>query len=271
MRQVETSNKSMVDNMNLVQNTMVEMTDSVSDSETTTVTMLSKYEETARNVINIEQVVGKLVEELGEGGFMNTNDLAAGMGVSVIDKTDKHEYRGEFVTVEDADVIIKASIQLENVLEGKHKKFDIHVVVNNSVYIWNDIHVAKAKKAGVGHYHILREENPKVVNRRKHPRLSISNACDITLEAGNKSFGGRCVNISAGGFAFACRAQEFSNSVGGKVKLVIKDFDLLKGKALTGVVIRATNDNGTYIVGCRMPEDNKAIQEYVKANLGKEK
>ena len=47
------------------------------------------------------------------------------------------------------------------------------------------------------------------------------------------------------------------------MELTIQDFELLKGKALTGIVIRSTDDHGTYIVGCRMPEDNAVIQKYV--------
>ena len=79
MKAVESSNKSMVDNMEQVQDIMVEMKDSVIDSEKTTVTMMSKYEETAKDISNIEGIVGKLVEELGVGGFMSTKDITVGM------------------------------------------------------------------------------------------------------------------------------------------------------------------------------------------------
>lgn len=75
MKTVETSNKNMVDNMEQVQDIMVEMKDSVIGSEKTTITMMSKYEETAKDIGNIESIVGKLVEELGVGGFMSTKDL----------------------------------------------------------------------------------------------------------------------------------------------------------------------------------------------------
>lgn len=54
---------------------MVETKDSVIGSEKTTITMMSKYEETAKDIGNIESIVGKLVEELGVGGFMSTKDL----------------------------------------------------------------------------------------------------------------------------------------------------------------------------------------------------
>ena len=58
MKQVESANKNMVDNMQQVQDIMVAMATGIKESEYTTVTMMNKYEETARNVIKIEQVVG---------------------------------------------------------------------------------------------------------------------------------------------------------------------------------------------------------------------
>ena len=41
----------------------------------------------------------------------------------------------------------------------------------------------------------------------------------------------------------------------------------MKGEKLTGVIIRSTDDDGTYIVGCRMPEDNEDIMNYVKDRM----
>ncbi len=38
---------------------------------------------------------------------------------------------------------------------------------------------------------------------------------------------------------------------------------------LEGRIIRCSDDNGLYIVGCQMPEDNFYILEYVEKNLGK--
>ena len=67
IQKVEDSNKNMVENMKQVKDIMEVMNESVMDSETTTKNMQSKYAETSRNVINIEEVVGKLVEELGVG------------------------------------------------------------------------------------------------------------------------------------------------------------------------------------------------------------
>ena len=76
MKSVENSNKNMVDNMKQVQDIMVMIKESVMNSEKTTEAMLSKYEETARNVKNIESVVDKLVEELGSGNVMNDKEIS---------------------------------------------------------------------------------------------------------------------------------------------------------------------------------------------------
>ena len=55
--------------------------------------------------------------------------------------------------------------------------------------------------------------------------------------------------------------------VGKDVQVVIDDFAELQGIALAGTVIRSSNDNGNYIVGCRMPDDNEAIRNYVAGIL----
>lgn len=266
MKRVESSNKNMVDNMKQVQDIMEIMTESVVDSETTTATMLSKYEETARNVINIENVVGKLVEELGAGGFMSLSDVTEGMSVMLINQLNKQEYRTKVARSDDNDIFIISDTRTDSYLADKKALYEVQIVVNNSLYIWNDVEIHKNKDTG--YYQLLLEGSPKVLNRRRHPRLPMTNACEITLTADNRTFSGNVVNISAGGFAFACKASEFANAKGVFLRLKIADFELLQDKVLSGIVIRSSNDNGTYIVGCRMPEDNEAILNYVNEKLG---
>ena len=41
---------------------------------------------------------------------------------------------------------------------------------------------------------------------------------------------------------------------------------LLKTKKYRAVIIRCSNDEGNYIVGCRMPEDSNEIKDYVNKN-----
>ena len=268
MKNVEAANRSMVENMKQVQEIMVEVNDNVHTSEETTVTMMNKYEETARSVIRIEQVVGKLVEELGAGGFMSVSDLQAGMKVSLLHAGDRAEYSTEITDIIEEEIVIAGSTPLEKFLKNypKYDKFDVHVIVNNTVYIWKETVITHRS----GAYVLCIEGSPGVMNRRKHPRYSIQNVCEITLKASNKNFQGKMVNISAGGFAFAVKAQEFENAVGEMIELKIHGIDMLEKKLLTGTIIRSTNDEGTYIVGGRLLEDDKDIADYVKKQMGME-
>jgi len=266
MGQVESSNKNMVDNMKQVQDIMLMITESVKDSADTTTTMLSKYEETARNVINIENVVGQLVEELGAGGFMSQQDIEAGMKVIITGPGSVKEYHTEVAAAKDGKIYIAASQETSGFLgnDFKKKKYQVRIIVGNVVYVWSNVVVKNAEQ----YYQLVFENNPKVINRRKHPRLPMKNTCEITLKSTGKIYSGYMVNISAGGFAFSCMTSEFASARNEVVKLKINDFILLDGKELTGIVIRSSDNNGTYIVGCRMPEDNVDILEYVKARIG---
>jgi len=268
MKKVGDSNKNMVENMQQVQEIMVEMTESVIDSESTTVTMMSKYEETARNITGIETVVGKLVEELGAGGFMSTKDITAGMSIEINESGKKEKLKSEISSVSEEALFVDVSAQKEAFFGDTHKKsYDVSVVVNNALYIWNNVTINRKEISGKAVYVIGIEENPRVMNRRKHPRLPMTNPCDILLNSSKTSYEGRLVNISAGGYAFSCTAPEFANAVGENIQLTIHDFKEIGEKPLAAVVIRSTNDNGIYIVGCRMPEDNIVIQKYVEDRM----
>lgn len=267
MKHVEVSNRNMVENMKQVQDIMVSMTESVMDSETTTATMMSKYEETARNITNIETVVGQLVEELGAGGFMSTEDITVGMSIEIAEHGSKTKYETEVAGVKEDMIFLDASAKTTAFLGdiGK-KKYDISIVVNNAMYIWNEVVIKKAAH-GDKQYEVVIEGNPKVMNRRKHPRLPMKNSCEVLLKDSNKTFKAQMVNISAGGYAFACKDDAFADVVGQRVQLTIQNFELLGGKSLAGIVIRSTNDHGTYIVGCRMLQDNKEIEAYVAQKM----
>lgn len=270
MKTVETSNKNMVDNMEQVQDIMVEMKDSVIGSEKTTITMMSKYEETAKDIGNIESIVGKLVEELGVGGFMSTKDLTSGMPVKLIEAGSKEKHKTQVAEIYKEKVLLNMSSATEEYLKDyKKKKYEVHINVNNTTYTWQNVEIGKVTVDGNHYYQLLTEGNPKVMNRRMHPRLPMTNACDILLKMENRSFKGKMVNISAGGYAFACDAPEFENAVGTKIELTIHNFDLTADKTLPARIIRSTFDQGTYIVGCRMPEDNLEIQQYVEKRMKK--
>lgn len=266
MQEVEDSNRNMVDNMKQICDVMAVMTESIGEADATTKIMRSKYEETSRNVINIEMVVGQLIEELGAGGFMGIHDVREEMYLSITvgEGADAVEYRGMVSGMMDDGIYAKELLNNGKALApNKHQKYCLRVVVDNQMYQWADVAVSKRGEHG---YRIVVEGNPAVVNRRKYPRMPIHNKCSITWRGAKQSFQGKMVNISANGMAFCTTAKELSDIKGELVRIEIEDFPVLKGAVLTGSVIRITDNDGEYHFGCRLLEDNYEILEYVNAN-----
>lgn len=264
MREVETSNKNMVDNMKQICDVMAVMTENIGEADETAKIMRSKYEETTVNVINIEQVVGQLIEELGAGGFMGIKDVHPGMRLAVVEGSgvDSIEYKGEVTEIVDEAIYIKELINDKKTFSlDKQKEYSLRIVVNNEVYQWNNVAVT----VGEGKYLVMVSGNPAVVNRRKYPRMPLKNACTLTCR-GQQSLPGQLVNISANGVGFRSKAQELSNIKGDLIKIQVHDFPVLKGVTLVGTVIRITDNDGEYHFGCRLLEDNQEILEYVKEN-----
>jgi len=257
MKSVENANRSMVDNMKQVIDIMGMMKESVTYSENTTVTMMSKYEETAVNIGKIEGTVGALVEELGAGGFMNAGDIKEGMLIEILRPGKAEKLETAVAGVVTDGVLITADAKTDAYLQAADK-YEVHIVVNNALYIWNDITIQKAEGK---YYELMLIGSPKVMNRRKHPRLNMENACEISYAG--KVITGKMANISAGGYAFICKDPVIASAIGERVELTISDFDLMEGKSLPAVVIRCTANKGEYIVGCRMLEDNRKILDYV--------
>ena len=257
MKSVENANRSMVDNMKQVIDIMGMMKESVTYSENTTVTMMSKYEETAVNIGKIEGTVGALVEELGAGGFMNAGDIKEGMLIEILRPGKAEKLETAVAGVVTDGVLITADAKADAYLQTADK-YEVHIVVNNALYIWNDITIQKAEGK---YYELMLIGSPKVMNRRKHPRLNMENACEISYAG--KVIAGKMANISAGGYAFICKDPVIASAIGERVELTISDFDLMEGKSLPAVVIRCTANKGEYIVGCRMLEDNRKILDYV--------
>ena len=271
IKEVKTSNENLVDNMTHITEVMGTMTDCVSDAEETTRTMLSKYEETAINVGNIESVVDELMKELGSGGFMGIQDAMPGMRVILIREDafrHKQECHGQITDVFDNGIIVRfddAGVGDIHV-KDKTEKYHLQIAVSNALYYWEQVKVTHMKSAGEHEFKIVAETNPDVRNRRKYTRMTLHNICRITIPDSEKVINGRMVNISAGGFAFAANDKIFTELKNKNVSVAISDFALKGQSVLEGTVIRCTNDEGMYIVGCRLPEDNMAIAEYVKRN-----
>ncbi len=271
IRQVENSNESMVHNMKEVREIMTSMKESVNASEQTTETMVSKYDETARNVVMIETIVGKLVEELGERGFMRLSDLAAGMGVLVTEKVSKRECKTEVTEVVDKNFMIAKNHDAECYFAEFSDKtlYEVRVIVKNAVYIWDSVRIIKDKKHGSKDFKVLlNQELPKVMNRRKYPRLNLQNTCEVTLQSTRQVILGDMINLSAGGFAFATRNKDMAEAIGEPIQLMIHDLPLMGENTMNGVIIRSSESNGLYSVGCRFSADYADIATYVKEQLG---
>lgn len=266
MREVEDSNQNMVDNMNRVSEVMGRMTQSISVADETVRVMRSKYVETSTNVGMIESVVGNLIEDLGIGGFMGKEDLREGMFLSVYEAgvLPEKEYKG-VISGLDADSTIHVTELMhdsEKLPYDKKKKYTLRIIVDNSVYGWDEIKLVSRNDG----FYITVEGNPRVVNRRKYPRMPLQADCEITLSSTGRSCQGEMVNISANGYAIQTRAEEIRNTKGTMITVQAKGFPLLESLPLKGYVIRITDNDGMYIVGCRMPEDNEQIRSYVQQN-----
>ena len=272
VKEVESSNKTLVDNMRQVCDIMEVMTGSITGAEDTTKVMLSKYEESAKSAVSIENVVGQLMEELGVGGFMGVQDVREGMKIAVAfaDETGsmQHDFSGSVVDRKEKEVFVDIDDHGHGVVDKKDKRkvCQLRIVVENVLYSWDGIEIHPAKDNEKGKYKLIVDKNPQVFNRRKYPRMPLKNPCTIKVKGEETVFKGKMVNISANGFAYAIRDEYFANAKGKDVTLDVANFAVLNGKALEGCIIRSSNNEGEYIVGCRMPEDNLDIKDYVEKN-----
>lgn len=258
MQEVESSNQQLVDNMEKVSDIVETMTSCISDSDVVSRRMLSKYDESATNINNIESIIQALMHELGVGGFMGLDDIRPGMKAKLIltDVQSGNEFHCEVKAV-DKNCLKLASGDLS--IESSRPCI-LNVTVGNVMYCW--------KKLTITHDLVIPiETQPEILNRRKYPRMDLSNNCTIRLKGSDTTFKGKLDNISANGFAFLTKDPYFLNNKGAQITILIDNFALPEHSKLDGYVIRCSNNDGTYIVGCQMPEDNYYIQTYVDEQL----
>lgn len=267
MKEVESSNRQLVENMEQVSSIVETMTTCISDSDETSKRMLSKYEESASNINNIENVIQELMCELGIGGFMGLDDIHAGMKAKVIlpKHLERMEYHGEVRSVAENSISLILSDDPQ--LNGS-ETCKVQVTVDNVLYCWEQAQIQADTASGSHAYALQLSARPEIKNRRKYPRADVSNPCTITLKDSDTTFSGQLDNISANGFAFLIRDPFFMDHKHADVAIDIQNFALSDQSHLEGHVIRCSDDEGVYIVGCQMPEDNYAIRNYVDSLLG---
>lgn len=266
MKEVESSNRQLVENMEQVSSIVETMTTCISDSDETSKRMLSKYEESASNINNIENVIQELMCELGIGGFMGLDDIHAGMKAKVIlpKHLERMEYHGEVRSVAENSISLILS---DNPQLNGSETCKVQVTVDNVLYCWDQAQIQADTASGSHAYVLQLSARPEIKNRRKYPRADVSNPCTITLKDSDTTFSGQLDNISANGFAFLIRDPFFMDHKHADVAIDIQNFALSDQSHLEGHVIRCSDDEGVYIVGCQMPEDNYAIRNYVDSLL----
>ena len=267
MKEVESSNRQLVENMEQVSSIVETMTTCISDSDETSKRMLSKYEESASNINNIENVIQELMCELGIGGFMGLDDIHAGMKAKVIlpKHLERMEYHGEVRSVAENSISLILS---DNPQLNGSETCKVQVTVDNVLYCWDQAQIQADTASGSHAYVLQLSARPEIKNRRKYPRADVSNPCTITLKDSDTTFSGQLDNISANGFAFLIRDPFFMDHKHADIAIDIQNFALSDQSHLEGHVIRCSDDEGVYIVGCQMPEDNYAIRNYVDSLLG---
>lgn len=267
MKEVESSNRQLVENMEQVSSIVETMTTCISDSDETSKRMLSKYEESASNINNIENVIQELMCELGIGGFMGLDDIHAGMKAKVIlpKHLERMEYHGEVRSVAENSISLILS---DNPQLNGSETCKVQVTVDNVLYCWDQAQIQADTASGSHAYVLQLSARPEIKNRRKYPRADVSNPCTITLKDSDTTFSGQLDNISANGFAFLIRDPFFMDHKHADVAIDIQNFALSDQSHLEGHAIRCSDDEGVYIVGCQMPEDNYAIRNYVDSLLG---
>lgn len=266
MKKVESSNLQLVNNMEQVFSIVKTMTDNIQNSSEISEQMLSKYDESATNINQIEDVIQALMCELGIGGFMGITDVDPGMKASIQTFIDgkPSEYHGEFVKQAANGILI--SLEKKPAI-SKAISCKLQITVGNVIYYWENAQIQKDGSST--DYQVRLSSRPQILNRRKYPRIDISNHCVITIKKTGQQYHARLDNISANGFAFLSKDSVFADAKGTDISVNIENFSLPSHSVLEGHIIRCSNNNGVYIVGCQMPEDNPYIKDYVETQLKK--
>jgi len=202
-------------------------------------------------------MISTLVEELGSSGIMDVTDIQDGMSVSLKLSNDDSEHKGVIsdvtghvltITFENKDISSLAGI------------CDVSIVVDNTTYHWKNASILRTQNYTVS---VQVEGKPQVANRRKFPRLGLTNPCKITLKSGNIK-AGNMLNISANGMAFTVSDNDIT--MGELLKVHINDFAIRK--TLSAVAIRkAVLSDDSIQYSCRLLDDDMDIAAYVESKL----
>lgn len=267
IKEVENSNTQLVSNMEQVSNIVDTITTCITHSSRTSERMLSKYQDTADNINTIEDVMENMMCDLGIGGFMGIEDIKPGMKIDLqLVGQEDVQYLGELIEQLPEGLLV--SCQKKLTVNGSASCM-LQVTAGNILYCWDKATISPAPESGEHAFRITITTRPRINNRRKYPRMDLNNTCTIKFKNSDTEYAATMENISANGFAFLATDKIFTQSKNADVIITIHDFALPNHNVLEGRIIRCSDDNGLYIVGCQMPEDNFYILEYVEKNLNK--
>lgn len=267
IKEVEASNTQLVSNMEQVSDVVEKITGCIAHSSHTSEQMLSKYEETANNINTIENVMENMMCDLGIGGFMGIEDLQPGMKLELqLTGQGEEKYLGELVGQIPEGLMV--SCQKDLILK-EQKSCSLQIIAGNILYCWDNVTVIPDLTSGPHMFKIAISTRPRINNRRKYERMELHNDCIVKFKDSDREYPASMDNISANGFAFLARDSVFPESKEANITVTIEDFALPDHNVLEGRIIRCSDDNGLYIVGCQMPEDDFYIYEYVEQSLKK--
>ncbi|MBP5305623.1 MAG: PilZ domain-containing protein [Lachnospiraceae bacterium] len=201
---------------------------------------------------------------------MSAEDVREDMTVVITSKeAGGEEFHANVIKADAKNIFIERVSDRLSAFAQKNPKASYKLVftVNNSLYEWDNVVLEVTSIDGKQCYKAAMSEKPNVTNRRKYPRLPIDNTATVINLSTKKSYSVKMINISAGGAAFIADSSDFKDIEKKMYDLFIDGFEPTEGKKLLALAIRATADNGKYIIGCRFFEDNMDIKEYVEKNL----
>ena len=211
MKEVETSNLQLADNMEQVSNTVNVITGCIDHSSDISKRILSKYTESSSNIDNIEDVIQELMCELGIGGFMGIADVNPGMKI-LVRTTEDAVYTGELISHTQDSVLVS----LDNAPAfSASVDCSLQITVGNIIYFWEKAQLC----ASDVNYTILLRSRSKILNRRKYPRIDISNTCTVTLADSGETYTGKLDNLSANGFALIMTSPVFADCHGKEISV----------------------------------------------------
>lgn len=268
VKEVEQSNRSMVENMQQMSEAMSVMSNYVENASDNAKSMLKKYEQTTANVGKIEASVGNLVVKLGESGFMGIQDAKPGSRVSIItldrDGAPDREYYGQVVRQQGTEAVIDVSPKTIPQGADAGGRFQLQMILGNVLYLWTDVAVSASAEGGGTYYRVAANANPKVMTRKKNPRLDIHCSCEVVIEGNPKTYRGKMLDISANGMAFTATDPVFASAEKKMITVTIPELPVPKARRVQAYIMRCKKGSGEYILGCRLSENNLAIQQYIE-------